>query len=482
MATSELRPRLMTATAAFVACGMLLGGSLPALAQEAPADEHALDTPPHGPILGTVTPEQVEAAMEVTGWPTGSIFAGDTVTLSIHVDPLVLGAPSLEGALVGIGGLGEVLAYTQLDETNTAELQVRPLITGPLELTPVFAGDADGIFASAVADSGTVTVDPVPVTMTAWFSGEEDDELAAGGGGVIEANALVTPYCVDDADDEATDQCYATYGVPAGSLVVMQDGVTVAEVEVAGTRPDASFAQPGADLSDDAEAEFALASVQLPDLTQGGVETFEMNLAFAPTNHFMSAVQDAVTVNMYAVQPELELYVAEDWSDSTTHRVNAASVPLAAYFQQSLDAVAPASGSVTFYVDGADVSGPLAIDGEDPVEYVWEPRESGTYEILAAFTPDTMNHVGSVSETHTVSVIIPPVPNPFPNDDPADDEPVDTDPSDADGQAPGGQDRDAETLAETGGEPAGWLALAAGVLIVLGAAGVVSRPRMRTRA
>src|SRR5699024_11075136 len=134
--------------------------------------------------------------------------------------------------------------------------------------------------------------------------------------------------------------------------------------------------------------------------------------------------------------------------------------------------VAPASGTVTFYVDGVDVSGPLATDGENPVEHVWEPRESGTYEVLAAFTPDTMNHVGSVSETHTASVIIPPAPNPFPNDDPADDEPVDADPSDADGQAPGGQDRDPETLAETGGEPAGWLALAAGVLIVLGAAGI----------
>ena len=472
----------MTAAAAFVACGMLLGGSLPALAQDAPADEHALGTPPpHGPILGSVTQEQLEAAMEVTGWPTGSIFAGDTVTLSIHVDPLVLGAPSLEGALVGIGGLGEVLGFAQLDETNTAELQVRPLVTGPLELTPLFAGDEDANYAPAEADSGTVTVDPVPVTMTAWFDDEEDGELAVGGGGVIEANALVTPYCVDDADDEATDQCYATYGVPAGSLLVMQDGVVVAEVEVPGTRSDAMFALPGADLSEDAVAQFTLASVQLPDLTQGGVESFEMHREFAAANHFRSVVEGAVTVNMHAVQPELELYVAENWSDATTHRVNASSIPLAAYFQYPVEAAAPASGSVTFYVDGADVSGPLAIDGEDPVEYVWEPREGGTYEVLAAFTPDTMNHVGSVSETHTVSVIIPPVPNPFPNDDPAHDEPVDTDPSEADGQAPGGQDRDAETLAETGGEPAGWLALAAGVLIVLGAAGVALRPRIRTR-
>lgn len=449
-----------------LAGGMILGGSMPAFAETPPGGNEVLGSYPDGIIFGNAAPPEVEVALEVTGWPTGNILAGETITLSFHVDPAVLGAPTLEGALVGIGVAGHLHGFAALDETNTAELQVRPLTTGPIEFTPFFAGDADGVFEQVTADQHTVTVDEVPVMLEAWFSGEEAGEVAAAGGGILDANARVTPSCVNDDDEAVTALCYATYGVPAGTIVVMHGTETLAEVSVPGSEPEASFAEPGADVSEGTEADFVSVPVQLPGMTTGATETLDLNISFVPTNWFMSATDAPVTVTMNPAKLELSLFVGDDWNDQTTHRIIANEIPLSAYFAQSLDPVAPASGTVAFYVNGVAVSGNLPIGSGNPLVHMWQPVEGGTYEVTAAFTPDTFNHVGSVSAVHTVDVTIPPAPNPFP-DGPEED-------------AAGTQTRGTNQLAVTGGGSRAWLGAAAASAMLLGAATLALRARTRS--
>ena len=459
----------MTLGSMALTAGLLLTGGLPALAAE-PIEEGATEAeltwvdPRPGPMFGSASPETIEAALEVTGWPEATIFAGETVTLTFSVDAALLGAPSLEGELVGLGYGNELLGFAQLDADGTAQISVRPLQTGPLEFTPFFMGDAEGDYIPVTGDSGTVTVDPVPLEVDFWYATDSESQVDGHGGSTLEANAIVEPFCVDYEDSAAHDACYATYGVPSGEFIIMRDGETIASVNVPGTPTDRLFADPSEDLSDGERADFFFPTFTVPDILLGSPDSFEVTAAFDADNWFMTWVGETTTVNVSAHQPELLLMVGEDWAQGPAEHINANSVLLTAWFLRSFESDAPLEGTVTFFANGEAISDPLTIDtAEGPiegfVEFEWFPFEGGEHTLYAEFTPATLNHLPASTDEHNVMVIIPPVPNPTPGDGNGDG---------ADGGSQTPAKKPAE-LAKTGGQGAEFAGIAGAMLVLVGA-------------
>lgn len=475
--------------------GLLLAGGTPALAAEtleetdSEAGQLSWVDPRPGPIFGSASPETIEAAVEVTGWPETNIFAGETVTLTIHVDAELLGAPSLEGELVGLGYGSELLGFSQLDADGTAQISVRPLQTGPLELTPFFLGDTEGHYVPVTGDSGTVTVDPVPVEVNFWYDFDSAGSVDGYGGSTLEGNAIVEPFCVDHDDAAANDACYATYGVPSGEFLIMRDGETIASVNVSGTPADRLFADPSEDLSGGERAEFFFPAFTVPDILLGSPDSFEVVAAFDADNWFMTWVDEPTTVNVSANQPELLLMVGDDWAAGPAEHVNANSMLLTAWFFPSLESDAPLEGTVTFFANGEAVSEPLTLDpDEDFVEYEWALFSSGNFTVHAEFTPATLNHTAATTDEHEVLVIVPPVPNPTPGEGDGDGADVDGDGSDVDGADSGKNDgnsgsmtpaKKADELAKTGGQGAEFAGIAGALLVLVGAWAMLGARRSR---
>ena len=522
MTKRTLRNRLITAGAIMGTAGLILAGGLPAVAEE------SLEAPwpPNGIIFGDEAPEETvpeetvpedtapedevpeaspgtddatavddattddEAAdeqdadptsitptVEVSGWPEGHVFyAGETVTLNVHVDAGVVGAPSLEGMVAGLGYGGEPLAFAELDAEGNAFVSVRPLITGTLHFTPFFVGE--GAYNSATGVGGDVEVDSVPTETMIWIDWMDDDGTLIGyGGETLQANAYIEPFCVDEEDDAATDACYATYGVPTGSLAVMRDGETIGEAVVEGPATDAAFADVNADLSEGARAEWTFASFSVPPILLGSPNSFEVTAGFASDNWFTAEVAGPFTVEVEAFQTDLELYIDHAWSDESPVPINASEVLLTAYFQHGDRTGAAPSGTVEFFANDTSIGEVPVGEDADGVDFLWNPIEGGEYVLRAVFTPDTLNHLGSETPEYPVMVIIPPVPNPTPVDpDPADNTPTEDPKTDNQGAD---TSTSPSALAKTGGSSIEIAGFAGIGLLLAGAAALILAGRKR---
>lgn len=486
MTTQHTRKRILASGSFLLTAGLLLAGGMPALADD--TEVAGWQDPRPGPIFGSASPESIEAALEVTGWPEANIYAGETVSLTFNVDAELLGAPSLEGELVGLGYGSELLGFAQLDAAGTAQISVRPLQTGPLVFTPFFMGDTEGDYVPVTGDSGTITVDPVPVEVSFWYDFDTAGSVDGYGGSTLEGNAIVEPFCVDHDDAAANDACYATYGVPSGEFLILRDGETIASVNVPGTAADRLFADPSEDLSDGERAEFFFPAFTVPDILLGSPDAFEITAAFDADNWFMTWVDEPTTVNVSAHEPELLLLVGDDWEAGSPEHVNAASVPLTAWFFPSLESDAPLEGTVTFFANGEEISPALPYnDDEGYLEFEWEFFESGEHVVWAEFTPTTLNHVAVSTDEHEMMVIIPPVPNPFPGD--GDDDGADSDGDGADSDKTDGNNagnsgsktpaKKADELAKTGGQGAEFAGFAGALLVLVGAWAVLGARRSR---
>lgn len=464
MKRRTLRNRLITAGAVISTAGLMFAGGLPAFADE------GLDAPwpPVGPILGDEA--QITPTVSVTGWPDHTVFyAGETVTLSVHVDASVVGAPSLEGMLAGLAYEGEALAFGEIDAEGNAIVSVRPLITGTLHLTPFFVGE--GPFNEATGEAGSIEVAAVPVTASIWLDSMDDSGTAIGyGGGTLDANAHFEPFCVDDEDEATTDACYATYGVPSGTFTLTRDGETIGEAAIEGPANTAAFADLNADLSEGERPEWALVVLDVPPVLLGSPDSFEVTAEFAADNWFTSVLEGPYTVEVAPLQTELELLIDRMWINEQPLRVNDSEILLTAYFPYAGWVGAAPTGTVEFFANGTSIGEVQVDEDAGGVDVLWTPIEGGNYVLRAMYTPDSLNHLGSQTPEYSVQVIIPPVPNPYPVDPTPD-----TD-SKADDQA-GGKSK---SLATTGGNSGAMTGLAGASLLLAGATALILAGRKRT--
>lgn len=470
-----LRSRLITAGAVMGAAGLIFAGGLPAVAE----DGLETATPPDGIIFGENglgeeqdDPTKITPEVEVTGWPDGHVFyAGETVTLNVHVDPGVVGAPSVEGMLAGLSYEDEVLAYSEIDEEGNALVSVRPIITGTLHLTPFVAGE--GAFNYAAGVGGDIEVDPVPVEASIWPDWVDEAGATVGyGGETLQVNGYIEPFCVDDEDDAASDECYATYGVPTGTLSVMRDGEAIGEAVVAGPAADAAFADVNADLSQGERPEWTFASFTVPSILLGSPDSFEVTAEFESDNWFTSEVAGPFTVEVAAFQTELDLLIDGEWRDDDPTRVNASEVLLSAYFEQGDRTGAPPTGTVEFFANDESIGEMPVDDDGERADITWAPIEGGDYVLRAVYTPDSLNHLGSATPEYSVQVTIPPAPNPTPDDSGSSDD-TQVDDTAADTSKP------ASTLATTGDRAAEFAGIAGIALLLTGAVALTLARRTR---
>lgn len=516
------RNRLITAGAVLGTAGLIFAGALPAVADESleapwppvgpifgegnpgdttPGDAVPGDTAPEGPPLddagaegesgsstdadtgiGEATdddPTKITPTVSVTGWPDHTVFyAGETVTLTVHVDAGVVGAPSLEGKVAGLAYGGEALAFGEIDEEGNALVTVRPLITGTLHFTPFFIGE--GAFNDATGVGGDIEVDSVPVKSEVWLDYMDDSGTAiAYGGSLHQVNATIEPFCADDENEAATDECYATYGVPTGTFALIRDGETMAEAVVEGPTNESLFADLDADLSDGARPEWNIVSFHVPSILLGSPDSFEMTAGFESDTWFTSDLAGPFTVEVVPFQPGLDLLINDTWGDEDPVRVNASEVLLSGYFQHGFREGAPLSGTIEFFANGTSIgASPIPVDEDaDRVDVLWTPIEGGEYVLSAVYTPDSLNHLGSETPEYSVLVTIPPVPNPTPVDPtPADETPT-VDPGVDDSAA--GKSKTPPVLATTGGSWADATGVAGIGFLLAGAAALILARRKR---
>lgn len=404
-AWARLRQRTRRNTVLAVGAAVLLSGAVaPAFAAESSPETGA----------STLAAEAIEAQIEVTGWPTGPVTAGEAFTVTMSVESGLVGSPSLAGQLVALGYEGEMIATAALDALGEAQLTVRPLMTGSLELTPLLAGD--DVYAPGTGIPATVTVAQVPLGVELIFD-ESYGVPTAFGGGTFSLIAAVTTECAEAATTDAeAAACAAQYGLPAGTLVLSRDGVELERIAVPGSIADRAFAVPGEDLSENVEAErvFPL-PVGVPNILLGTPTSQLYELTFVPSNWFGSA-QDSIDAAVRAASTSVEIFVGDDLFDPQ-HLVYADVVNLVAFVTLGEMGAAPLGGTLMFLANGEPVSGEVPLVDGMAAAFAWEPAiGSAEYAITAVFTPATLNHLASESEAYPLTVVVSPAANPTPDD------------------------------------------------------------------
>ena len=436
-------------------------------------------TAPEDSFAPTVAAQDaIEPAFTVTGWPDGVLHAGESFTLTLHVDPEVLGAPSVEGDFVGVGFGSEVLELAQLGADGTASVTVRPVTTGPLAITPFFQGNEETGLSPVVGETTTVTVDPVPTVIDFWLEADGDTAVpTVYGGGELTVNMMIESECSawSAGDEAAVAECGSVYGIPAGTLLLMQNGEVVAEEPVQGSISEGSFRAAGEDLSAGVDADaLVTVSIPVPDILLGSPDSIEYSVAFDPDNWFGSSLGEAQEARLSASPTDVTVYVGDDALIDPAHYVNGESAELIAIVDQDAWWAAELSGTVTFQADGVDISEPLPLLEGDGVLFDWAPERGGEYVITADFTPETLNHEASTSEPYELTFADAPAPDPNPNEDG----------DGADGSDKGDQPRtgasdNANKLPQTGtGIPVAAL-LGALLLTILGGTALLSRRFVR---
>lgn len=450
-----VRPRVpyyaMVASAALL-CGLVA----PAVAQE---------TPPQSAEQSTeASPSAIDAVIEVTGWPDDEVLrAGEQFTVTMQVDSELVGAPTLEGNLVGLNYEDEPVALATLDEFGTAELTVRPLALGELEFVPFMAETES--YDYATGDSHLVEVDEVPVSVDLGFDESYESPTAYGGGEQTVFVSVESDCEVMAQSDVEREECAATYGEPSGRLTLMRGSEVVEQVSVSGSWSDSKFADPGQSLSigEAAESTFVF-SVPVPNIRLGGDDSVNYSVLFEPFNWFDGG-NAAADSQLRAAPTSIEVFVGDDLIDPQ-HVVYADEVTLMAFITGA-DGAAPIEGSVQFFANGEPISGQLEVEDEVGAGFEWKPAEgTGEYAITATFTPETLNLESSESEAYPLTVVVTPAPNPTP---------VDPDPSDTktpEDRNSGGTETPAKRdgkLANTGSQGPVIAAIASMVLVGAGA-------------
>lgn len=457
---SAQRPRV-SRYAALAAAALLFGVASPAVAQEMSGQppEHTAEA----------DPEKIVASVEVSGWPDGEVLrAGEQFTVTMRVDSGLLDAPSLAGALVGLTYGDESIAFAELDEAGTAELTVRPLVLGELELVPYMAESE--AYASVTGEPHVIDVDVVPVSVDLSFDTSHESPTAYGGGEQTIFVSVESDCAVMAQSEDEREMCAATFGEPAGRLTLTRGEQVLEQVEVVGSWSDTDFLQPGESLSigDEAENQFVF-SVQVPNILLGTSNVLDYEATFEPYNWFDGSSEGSES-ELRAAPTSVEVFVGDDLLEPQ-HLVYADEVSLFAFVNADSGA-APLSGTVQFFANGEPLSGAVPLEDQVGAEFEWKPAGgSGEYAITAVFTPETMNHEASESDAYPLTVVVTPAPNPTPGKPtpaPTPNEPTANEPT---------SKQQTGQLANTGTESSLVLAIAGLALAGAGAAALLLRRR-----